>query len=121
MGATGLSADPAEYRSRLADQPDPQLDAWAQELLRDMVIRRGIVSVVDDFRTATRLTPAQFEQVFVSGGGPKASIGTDAQGRTLVPTIALWALIPGLRVRTADARDRIVDYLVENFHDFVYV
>ncbi len=121
MGATGLSADPKEYRARLTDQPDAQVDAWAQELLRDMVIRRGIVRVVDDFRTVTRLTPGEFEQVFVSGGGPQASIGKDSQGRTLVPAITLWALVPGLRARKADARDRIVDYLVENFHDFVYV
>ena len=35
MGATGLAADPTEYRSRLGDQEDAQLDAWAAELLRD--------------------------------------------------------------------------------------
>src|SRR3990170_5676079 len=42
VGATGLSADPREYRRRLDDQPDPQIDAWAQELLRDVVKRRGV-------------------------------------------------------------------------------
>ena len=71
MAATGLSADPKEYRKRLADQADDQLDAWVAELLRDVVIRRGIVKVVEDFRTATRLDERGFERVFASGGGPR--------------------------------------------------
>ena len=50
MASTGLSADPTEYRARLADQSDDQIDAWVAELMRDVVIRRGIVKVVDDFR-----------------------------------------------------------------------
>ena len=37
MAATGLSADPKEYRARLADQSDDQIDAWAAELMRDVV------------------------------------------------------------------------------------
>ena len=32
MGATGLAADPGEYRTRLREQSDGQIDAWAQEL-----------------------------------------------------------------------------------------
>ena len=55
MASTGLSADPDEYRRRLADQSDDQIDAWAAELMRDVVIRRGIVKVVEDFRRAARL------------------------------------------------------------------
>jgi len=119
--ATGLSPDPKEYRTRLADQPDDQLDAWAQELLRDMVIRHGIVPVVDGFRGATHLSEPEFERVFASGGGPPASVGRDAGGQLIVPAITLWALIPGLRTQVTDARTRIIDYLVENFDEFVYV
>ena len=37
MAATGLSADPTEYRARLADQSDDQIDAWVAELMRDVV------------------------------------------------------------------------------------
>ena len=81
VAATGLSADPTEYRARLADQSDDQIDAWVAELLRDVVIRRGIVKVVDDFRKATRLDERGFERVFASGGGPPASVGHDAKGR----------------------------------------
>ena len=50
MGATGLSADPTEYRARLAEQADAQIDSWAAELMRDIAIRRGVVRVVEDFR-----------------------------------------------------------------------
>jgi hypothetical protein len=39
----------------------------------------------------------------------------------LVPTVSLWAVVPGLRARVPDARARLIDYLVANFHDFVYV
>ena len=80
MAATGLSADPKEYRARLADQSDDQIDAWTAELMRDVVIRRGIVKVVEDFRRAARLDERAFERVFASGGGPPAVIGRDAQG-----------------------------------------
>jgi hypothetical protein len=121
VGATGLSADPTEYRTRLADQPDAQIDTWVQELMRDVVIRRGIVKVVADFRSATRLDEREFERVFASGGGPPATLGHDAQGRLVVPTVALWALVPGIRAQVSDARQRLIEYLVANFHELVYV
>ena len=121
MGATGLSTDAKEYRSRLAGQEDAQIDAWVSELMRDVVIRRGIVKVVDDFRRATNLTEPEFERVFASGGGPPASVGHDAQGRLVVPTVALWTLVPGIRAQVADARQRLIEYLVANFNELVYV
>ncbi len=108
MAATGLSADPTEYRTRLADQSDDQIDAWAAELLRDVVIRRGIVKVVDDFRRAARLDERDFERVFASGGGPPAVIGRDAKGRLMVPAITLFALVPGIRTQVA-GRSRPAD------------
>jgi hypothetical protein len=121
VAATGLSSDPTEYRTRLADQEDDQIDAWSQELLRDMVIRRGLPRVVAEFRSSTRLSEPEFEHVFASGGGPPATVGRDVEGRLLVPTVSLWAVVPGLRARVPDARARLIDYLVANFHDFVYV
>ncbi len=121
MGATGLSTDATEYRARLLEQPDAQIDAWASELMRDISVRRGVVRVVDDFCKAARLSEVEFERVFASGGGPPASIGRDAQGRLMVPAIALWALVPGIRAVVDDSRDRLVDYLVANFDELVYV
>lgn len=121
MVASGLSADPKEYRKRLADQDDEQIDGWVAELMRDVVIRRGIPKVVEDFRRATRLDERGFERVFASGGGPPAVIGRDAQGRLVVPTITLYVLVPGIRAQVPDARERLIEYLVENFDEIVYV
>jgi hypothetical protein len=119
--ATGLSATPEEYRTRLEEQSDDQLDAWVAELLRDVVKRRGIVKVVADFRTSTKLGEAAFERVFASGGGAPATLGHDREGHVIVPTISLHALVPGLRARVADARPKLIDYLVSNFGELVYV
>jgi hypothetical protein len=121
VGATGLAADPTEYRSRLAEQPDEQLDAWATELMRDVAIRRGVVRVVEDFRRAAGVSEVEFERVFASGGGPPAVVGRDAAGLLLVPATTLWALVPGLRSQVADARERLVEYLVASFEEIVYV
>ena len=121
MGATGLSADPSEYRQRLAEQPDAQIDAWAAELMRDVAIRRGVLRVIDDFRRAARLDERGFERVFASGGGPPAALGRDGQGRLMVPAIALWALVPGIRSQVSDGRERLIEYLVANFGELVYV
>lgn len=121
MDATGLAANPNEYRARLQEQTDEQLDAWAAELMRDVVIRRGIVKVVTDFRRAARLDDRGFERVFAAGGGAPAVVGRDRDGHLIVPAVALWALVPGIRAQTSDGRERLIEYLVENFEDLVYV
>jgi hypothetical protein len=121
VATTGLSADPKEYRTRLAEQSDDQIDAWAAEMMRDVAIRRGVVKVVDDFRRAARLDEPGFERVFASGGGPPASIGRDRDGHLMVPAITLFALVPGIRSQVGDGRDRLVEYLVQNFDELVYV
>lgn len=121
MGATGLSVDTSEYRARLADQPDAQIDSWASELMRDVAIRRGVVRVVEEFRRAARLDEPEFERVFSFGGGAPAMVGHDAQGRLMVPAITLWALVPGVRSQVPDGRERLIEYLVANFGEIVYV
>jgi hypothetical protein len=121
MSGTGLSANPREYRRRLADQSDAQIDAWASELMRDVVIRRGIVKVVNDFRSAAKLSEAEFERVFAFGGGAPSTLGRDARGHLVVPTISLWALVPGIRGLVPDSRGRLIEYLVANFNELVYV
>ncbi|GAC1668293.1 MAG: hypothetical protein NVS9B8_10590 [Candidatus Limnocylindrales bacterium] len=121
MSTTGLSADPNEYRRRLAEQDDDQIDAWAAELMRDVAIRRGVVKVVADVRAAARLDDRGFERVFASGGGPPAVVGHDREGRLIVPAITLFAIVPGIRSQVPDGRDRLVDYLVANFAELVYV
>jgi hypothetical protein len=121
MSGTGLSADPKEYRARLDEQPDEQIDRWVSELMRDVVKRRGIVKVVADFRSATHLSEPEFERVFAFGGGAPSTLGRDAAGQLIVPTISLWALVPGLRGLVTDGRGRLIEYLVANFAELVYV
>ena len=121
MVASGLSADPKEYRARLAEQSDDQIDAWAAELMRDVAIRRGVLTVIADFLAASGLDERGFERVFAAGGGPPAAIGRDAQGRLMVPAITLYVLVPGVRSQTPDGRQRLIEYLVRNFEDLVYV
>jgi hypothetical protein len=121
VAATGLSADPKEYRKRLADQSDDQIDAWASELMRDVAKRRGVIRVVEDLHSAARLSDRDIERAFASGGGAPAVVGRDAQGHLMMPAITLHALVPGIRARNADGRQRLIDYLVQNFDELVYV
>jgi len=121
VGATGLSANPTEYRGRLAEQTDAQIDTWASEMMRDVAKRRGIVRVVEDFRTATKLDEQEFERVFASGGGPPAVVGRDANGQLMVPAVTLHALVPGIRAASDQGRAHLIAYLVANFGEIVYV
>ncbi|HEX7473660.1 MAG TPA: hypothetical protein VF323_11315 [Candidatus Limnocylindrales bacterium] len=121
MGATGLAANPKDYRARLEEQTDDQIDAWAAELMRDIAIRRGVLRVIADFLQAAAIDERGFERVFAAGGGPPAVIGRDREGRLIVPAITLHALVPGIRAQTPDGRKRLIEYLVENFEDLVYV
>ena len=121
MTGTALSTDPRMYRRRLAEQSDAQIDAWVSELMRDVVTRRGIVKVVDDFRSAAKLSEAEFERVFAFGGGAPRTLGRDAAGHLVVPTVSLWALVPGIRGLVSDSRGRLIEYLVANFDELVYV
>src|SRR5690349_10866452 len=121
VAGTGLSTDPKEYRHRLADQSDDRIDAWAAEMMRDVAKRRGVIRVLTDLRKAADLSEADIERVFASGSGPMASLGRDAQGRQMIPAVALYALVPGIRLETPNGRDRLIDYLVENFDELVYV
>ena len=79
------------------------------------------MKVVADFRAATKLTEAQFERVFAFGGGAPRTLGRDGDGHVIVPTISLWTLVPGVRGLVEDSRGRLIEYLVANFDELVYV
>jgi hypothetical protein len=121
VGATGLAANPTEYRKRLGEQTDEQLDSWAKELMRDVSIRRGVTTVVTDVQRTARLDEAGFRRVFARGGGAPQTVGFDAAGHLMVPAISLHCLVTGLRADVADARARIIDYLVACFDEIVFV
>ena len=121
MSATGLSADPAEYQRRLQEQSDEQIDAWATELLRDMSIRQGVLPVLAELRHAVHLDDAAIRRVFTAGGGAPSTIGRTADGQPMIPAISLRFLVPGIRRSYADARDKLIGYLVASFEELVYI
>jgi hypothetical protein len=122
VAAGGLAGNPTEYRRRLAEQGDEQLDAWAAELMRDMSIRRGVLSVLAEFRKATKLDDRRLERVYAAGGGPPATFGRTADGEVMVPAISLHCFVSGLRHEMGDeARPRLIAYLVENFSEIAYI
>ena len=121
MSATGLSADVDEYRRRLSEQSDDQVDSWSAELMRDMSIRRGVLPVLAEFRHAARLDDAGVERIFAAGGGASATVGRTADGQMMVPAIMLYHLVAGLRRETPDARDRLIEYLLTSFDELVYI
>ncbi len=121
MSATGLSADPAEYRRRLEKQPDEAIDAWSAELMRDLSIRIGVIKVLETFRRSSGLTEQELERIFAAGGGAPATFGQTADGRLMIPAISLHHLVSGVRARLPDARARLVTYLTDNFHEIVFL
>ncbi len=121
MSGTGLSPDQDEYRRRLDAQADAQIDAWSAELMRDMSIRRGVLSVLRDLMTTSGLTERELERVYAAGGGAPATVGRTEDARIMIPAVALHHLVPGLRREMPDGRERLIRYLVENFHEIVYI
>jgi hypothetical protein len=121
VSATGLSQDVDEYRRRLSEQPDEQIDAWAGELMRDMSIRRGVLPVLEELRHATGLSDSGLERAYAVGGGAPATAGMTADGKLMVPAIGLRHFVPGLRKELPDARQRLIDYLALNFKELVYI
>lgn len=121
QSATGLSPDPTEYRQRLSVQDDAQIDAWAAELMRDISIRRGVLTVLEGFKRATGLDDRQLERVYAAGGGPPATVGRTERGEVMVPAITLHCLVKGLRHEAPDARARLIKYLAASFEEIVYI
>jgi hypothetical protein len=121
LSSAGLSADAIEYRSRLVEQTDQQLDAWTIELMRDLSIRSGVLTVLDRYRQATGLDDTGITKAFTAGGGAPATIGRTSEGQLMVPAISLHHLVTGLRAQSDTARDQEIDFLVAGFHEVVYI
>ena len=121
MTATGLSSTAVEYRERLEEQPDTQIDAWAAELMRDMSIRRGVREVLEGLRRAMGTNDAGLQRLYATGGGPVAAVGHTEAGEMMVPAISLYYFVSGARTLMPDARERLIAYLVDSFHEIVYL
>ncbi|HWH23451.1 MAG TPA: hypothetical protein VNW68_01005 [Candidatus Limnocylindria bacterium] len=121
MTATGLSATPDQYRQRLDEQSDEAIDAWVAELMRDMSIRRGVLRVLEDFRRAAGVDDTALERLYAAGGGPPAAVGRTSDGALMVPAISLHHFVSGARSQLPDARMRLTRYLVDSFHEIVFI
>jgi hypothetical protein len=121
MSVTGLSATAQEYRERLAEQPDDRIDAWVAELMRDTSIRHGVLAVLADFRQASAIDDEGLERLYAAGGGPPAAVGRTADGRLMVPATSLHYFASGSRRLLPDARSKLIDYLVNAFHEIVFI
>jgi hypothetical protein len=119
--ATGLSANPQQYRERLDEQPDERIDAWAAELMRDTSIRVGVRQVVSELKRAFGTDDTGLRRVYAAGGGPAAAIGTTDRGELMVPAISLHYFVTGAHGVLADARSRLIDFLVANFEEIIYI
>ncbi len=119
--ATGLSATPAEYRKRLAQQSDEQIDSWAAELMRDISISHGVTHVLDNLRSAFSADDTGLQRIYARGGGPSAAVGHTEDGRLMVPAISLLYFVSGARLVLPDARARLINYLVKNFDELIYI
>jgi len=119
--ATGLSANPQQYRDRLDEQPDDRIDSWAAELMRDVSIRVGVRQVVAELKHALATDDVGLKRIYAAGGGPAAAIGTTESGELMVPAISLYYFVSGARVVLADARSRLIEFLVGNFEEIVYI
>lgn len=121
MTATGLSANPQEYRERLDEQPDERIDAWTAELMRDVSIRVGVRHVISELRHAFATDDQGLRRIYAAGGGPAAALGTTDRGELMVPAISLHYFVAGARAVFGDARSRLIEYLVANFEEIVYI
>ena len=121
MTATGLSATPQEYRQRLQEQSDTQVDAWVAELMRDVSIRLGVRDVLSGLKRALGVDDAGLTRLSAAGGGPVAAVGRTESGELRVPAISLYYFVTGARSKMPDARERLIAYLVDSFHEIVYI
>ena len=113
MTATGLSATPQEYRERLEDQSDQQIDAWAAELMRDISIRLGVREVLHGLAAPwAPTTPASSASTRLAAGRSRLS-ARPTSGEMMVPAISLYYFVCGARSQMPDARDRLINYLVD--------
>jgi len=121
MTATGLSANPQEYRQRLDEQPDERIDAWMAELMRDVSIRRGVLRVLAGLRRSMGTDDDGLRRLYAAGGGPAAAVGRTEEGEMMVPAISLFYFVSGARAVLPDARSRLIEYLATNFEEIVYI
>ena len=106
--------DEKGYRDMAEEQPDEQIDRWAADLFVDFAKRRGVGTAIAAFCRAARLDERGFQRVFLVGGGPDHVVGIDTGGALAAPIFELPKAIDGLRKIDPQARERLIDFLVDH-------
>jgi len=106
--------DETGYRAMAEDQTDDQVDRWAADLFIDFAKRRGVGTAIAAFCRAARLDERGFQRVFLVGGGPDHVVGIDTGGALAAPIFELPKAIAGLRKIDPQARERLIDFLVDH-------
>jgi hypothetical protein len=94
-------------------QEDDQIDRWAADLIVDFAKRKGVGTAIAAFSRQAGLDAKGFQRAFMVGGGPDHVVGIDTAGALAAPIFELPKAITGLRRIDPAARDRLVDFLVE--------
>jgi len=109
-----------DYREMVVAQTDAQVDTWAADLFMDFAKRMGVGTAIEAFCRAAGLDARGFQRVFLVGGGPDHVVGIDTAGSLAAPIFELPKAIAGLRRIAPDARDKLVDFLVEQREVMAY-
>ncbi len=102
------------YREMVVAQDDAQVDTWAADLFIDFAKRIGVGTAIAAFCTASGLDARGFQRAFLVGGGPDHVVGIDTAGSLAAPIFELPKAIAGLRRIDPEARQKLVDFLVEH-------
>ena len=101
------------YREMVVAQDDTQVDTWAADLFIDFAKRMGVGTAIEAFCRATGLDARGFQRAFLVGGGPDHVVGIDTAGSLAAPIFELPKAIAGVRRIDPEAREKLIDFLVE--------
>ena len=102
------------YRTMVEAQNDQQIDTWAADLFIDFAKRIGVGTAIAAFCAVTDLDAKGFQRAFLVGGGPDHVVGIDTAGALAAPIFELPKAIAGLRKIDPQARERLIDFLVDH-------
>jgi hypothetical protein len=109
-----IEGDARGYREMVSAQSDDQIDHWAADLFIDFAKRIGVGTAIAAFCRANGLDAKGFQRAFLVGGGPDHVIGIDTAGAVAAPIFELPRAIAGVRRIDPQARQKLIDFLVEH-------
>jgi hypothetical protein len=109
-----IEGDAKGYREMASAQSDDQVDRWAADLFIDFAKRLGVGTAIAAFCRATGLDAKGFQRAFLVGGGPDHVVGIDTAGAVAAPIFELPKAIAGLRRIDPNARQKLIDFLIEH-------